>query len=162
MKIHFFSGPIPDTSPIDAEEDGRPLFLLESVYNITIDGVMYSFMPGLKTDYASIPRILWRLYNPCDIRYQAAALVHDQLYKAGAPRGWADEVLGAIVHERMRQMARGNWFGERNAAFQAGVMRSAVVVGGGGAYRKNSEQLKLDTRAHMRYDGKIFPVMGWV
>jgi len=161
MNVKLIS-PIPHTCPIDAEEDGRALFRLEQSYCVYIDSTMYEFLPGCVTDYASIPRMLWRLYNPVDIRYQAAAFVHDQLYRAGAPRGWSDDVLGAIVETRMKQMAGKNWALQRNAEFQARVMWSAVRTGGGGAYKKNSAELKVSTRTLIRYNGKALPLMGWV
>jgi hypothetical protein len=169
MKIELIE-PIPQTTPIDGEEKGRPLFKLDPCgWHILINGILFAFLAGgcMRTDYGSIPRLLWRMYNPIDIRYQAAFLLHDFLFRAGAPFAYANDAMRECVAVRMKSMIKTTnpvlkAIQERNADFQAVVLWSAVSGFGMSAYRKNSEQTKIDTRAHMRYDGKIFPVMGWI
>jgi hypothetical protein len=169
MKIVLLN-PIPPTTPIDGEENGRPLFRLDDIgWEIYINDVRFHFFagPNMVTDYGSIPRILWRLYPPTDIRYQAAFFLHDFLYRAGAPFDYANDAMREVIVVRMKSMIKTTnpilkALAERNAEFQATVLWSAVAGFGRFAYNKNSEALKIDTRVHMKYDGKVMPQIGWI
>lgn len=142
--------PIPPVTNLDEEEDGRAMFQLVQDWNIYVDGIMWTFKDGLKTDFASIPRLFWRLYNPTDIHLQAASFLHDQIYRAGGPRGWADDALRAIAEARGMNKVQSN------------IIWSAVRIGGKHAWDKNSDELKRQTRALIYHDGKQMPVTGWI
>jgi len=47
---------------------------------------------GFITDFATIPRIFWKILPPYDPRYGKAAVIHDFLYYTGiGDRRWADD-----------------------------------------------------------------------
>jgi hypothetical protein len=141
---------VPKVTNLDEEEDGRAMFLLEQPWTISIDGKLWEFAPGLKTDFASIPRIFWRIFNPTDIHLQAASFFHDQMYRCGAPRPWSDDCLRAIAE------ARGV------GRIQSNAIWLAVRAGGAGAYSKNSDVLRLSTRSMINRNGAPLPLVGWL
>ena len=56
---------------------------------------------GFETDFASIPRLFWRVAGyPCDKHHRCAALLHDYLYALGgdeADRKTADKIYRAML-----------------------------------------------------------------
>lgn len=62
---------------------------------------------GFKTDYASVPRVLWSILPPTG-RYTKAAVIHDWLYVAGrCSRADADAVfLEAMEHLGVSPLTR--------------------------------------------------------
>lgn len=76
---------------------------------------------GFKTDLASIPRILWNILPPVG-KYDAAAVLHDDLYQyGGVTRSDADGVL----NEAMEVLGVSRW--QRWAIF-LGVRSGGWVV----------------------------------
>jgi hypothetical protein len=72
--------------------DGRNWTLLTHFF---YDGPQGSWTvpAGFETDFASIPRVFWRLLPPVG-RYGKAAVIHDFLYRTGsASRAVADRVF---------------------------------------------------------------------
>jgi hypothetical protein len=55
---------------------------------------------GFRTDFASIPRMFWRIFNPAG-KWRRAALVHDYLYSraANCPRFLADAIFRHIMEQ---------------------------------------------------------------
>lgn len=86
------------TSKLIVEDDGGFPFTLVYPLAYESDRIGSFVVPaGFKTDFASIPRVLWNLLPPVG-RYDAAAVLHDYLYQrpSGAPkvtRSIADHVL---------------------------------------------------------------------
>lgn len=62
---------------------------------------------GFRTDFASIPRVFWRLYNPSGA-WRAAAVVHDYLYsrEAECPRFLADAIFRHLMEHQCRWWQR--------------------------------------------------------
>lgn len=82
---------------------------------------------GFVTDFASIPRFLWRVLPPTGI-YGKAAVIHDFLYRtAGATRAEAD----AVFLEAMTDLSVGFW--------RRYAMYCAVRIFGSRAYLKRIE-----------------------
>lgn len=80
---------------------------------------------GFVTDFASIPRIFWRLFLPSGL-HREAAVVHDWLYFCGDR---ARAVCDAIFLEAMEALGVSRW--KRNAMF------FAVRIGGLHAWRQH-------------------------
>jgi hypothetical protein len=58
-----------------------------------------TFPKGFKTDWASVPRIVWAVYPP-EGRYSAAAVLHDRLYTMGEiERDRCDEAFYIAMRE---------------------------------------------------------------
>lgn len=81
-----------------ADDGGFPFRLIAPlVYQSPLVGTI-RVPVGFKTDLASIPRVLWNVLPPVG-RYDAAAVVHDDLYQTGrvyrqpVTRRLADAVL---------------------------------------------------------------------
>jgi len=53
---------------------------------------------GFRTDFASIPRLFWRVFNPSG-RWRRAAVIHDYLYSHAAhcPRFLADAIFRHVM-----------------------------------------------------------------
>lgn len=85
------------TTPLKLEYlDGRKWKVLEEFdYWIgeEVTGELVVVPAGFITDFASIPRVFWRILPPTDT-YGKAALVHDQLYKTGVKtRAESDKIF---------------------------------------------------------------------
>ena len=60
----------------------------------------FTIPEGYRTDFASIPRVVWSLFHPADPRWLVAALVHDWLYGAEwCPRKQADDIFLAAMEK---------------------------------------------------------------
>lgn len=79
-------------------------------YFVLIDGRKCTPRDGELTDFASIPRIFWRILPPVgdgkDAKYGPAAIIHDELYKlhefdngVQCSRKTADDVFYAAMRE---------------------------------------------------------------
>lgn len=100
-----------DTGDTDA---GRAVFLLEQAYDyawtfsesvagdvIDLRSLVRVQVPaGFRTDFASIPRVFWRVFNPAG-RWRRAALIHDYLYTVAAncPRFLADAIFRHVMEQ---------------------------------------------------------------
>ena len=92
-------------------------------FRATVDrvwDVVVHVKPGFKTDGASIPRLLWRIFgSPYDPDIFAAAIAHDALYRGEiVPRKDADAAFLRMMEEsgvpekKRRLVWRGvRWFG---------------------------------------------------
>ncbi len=85
------------TTPLVLEYlDGRTWRVAEEfVYHIGAEGSgMAIHVPkGFETDFASVPRVFWRVLPPTG-DYGKAAVIHDKLYKDGSGnREWCDGVF---------------------------------------------------------------------
>jgi hypothetical protein len=115
------------------DNDGFPFVLLEPlVYDSALLQRTIVVPAGFKTDYASIPRILWVALPPVG-RYDKDAVVHDFLYQHnGVTRKQADDVLReAMEVSRVRRSQRDTIY-------------AGVRVGGWWTWRKYR---KADKRA---------------
>lgn len=106
--------------------DGRTWKVVEEFdYRTDIDMLWVVKVPaGFETDFASVPRFLWRILPPTG-RYGKAACVHDYLYRTPgiAPKADAD----SIFLEAMQALGVGWW--TRN------VMYQGVKHFGGSSYK---------------------------
>lgn len=78
---------------------------------------------GFETDFASVPRLFWRLYPPTG-QYGKAAVVHDYLYRGS---GVSRELADKIFLEAM-ECLKVHWW-TRHTIYRA------VRLFGGSAYR---------------------------
>lgn len=106
------------------DNDGFPFELLEPLVYLSKEIVppgkvgKITVPAGFKTDYASIPKLLWNILPPVG-RYDRAAVIHDYLYQNnGVTRLQADNVL----LEAMRVLNVPAW--------QRGMIYSGVRIGG--------------------------------
>jgi Protein of unknown function (DUF1353) len=67
--------------------DGRLERLLEPYVFVDADGVRWTAPAGALTDGASVPRLLWWLFDPYCGKYREAAVVHDE-YCRNKTRAW--------------------------------------------------------------------------
>ena len=104
--------------------EGSDYELVQDFYFlVTVDwvwDVVVHVMPGFRTDGASIPRLLWRVFgSPYDPDIFAEAIAHDALYRGEiVPRKDADRAFLLMMEERgvpekkRRLIYRGvRWFG---------------------------------------------------
>lgn len=104
--------------------DGRSGELLSDLVALA-GGYQWRVPAGFVTDFASVPRVFWRVLPPWG-KYSRAAVVHDYLYRvhpAGISRLDADRIFLSL----MRQDGVG--WATRTAMYRA------VRIGGGGAWR---------------------------
>lgn len=98
-----------------SEVKGRQKYLLteDFIYDSNLLGRVV-VPAGTRTDWASIPRILWRYLDPEDTAIQFASLVHDYLYTAQpCSREMADRVLKEAM-----ELCGARW-DQRAAAYRA-------------------------------------------
>lgn len=132
MKAKLNNPALRDLGPVG--EQGRQVYeLLESLTfllpvgepgSMGGGGVVVEVPSGYRTDFASVPRILWPIFPPVGI-YSRAAIVHDYLYTndAGCSRFLAD----ALFRELMAELGTPWW--------RRVVMYYAVRFFGGSAWR---------------------------
>ena len=82
----------------------RPFLLLSPVvYRTDVLDYEYITIPaGYATDFASVPRMFWRIFPPSGI-YRRAALVHDWLCDE-APHTCNDRDAAKVFYEAMRDI----------------------------------------------------------
>jgi hypothetical protein len=77
---------------VDADGEDREL-LVDLAYISDVLGTVIVVPKGFRTDYASVPRILWSILPPSG-KYTKAAVVHDYLCVTKiCPRDKADKVF---------------------------------------------------------------------
>jgi hypothetical protein len=75
------------------DTDGRKWKLLEPLEYRARTGAILIVPAGFITDFASVPRLLWRVLPPSG-PYNEAAVLHDYLYRTSiVPRKRADELF---------------------------------------------------------------------
>jgi hypothetical protein len=70
--------------------------------------------PGTVTDFASVPRVFWRIISPFDDDVRMPAIIHDDMYTRQL---WEKEVADAVFLEAL--IANGAPWWKRNAMYQA-------------------------------------------
>jgi hypothetical protein len=83
------------TGPLKVEllANGRSARLIHPYRIGTADGRIIEVPEGFVTDFASVPRLFWRIVPPWG-RYSPAAVVHDYLYQsAKVSRKEADDIF---------------------------------------------------------------------
>lgn len=91
-------------------DSGRPLFKLAEPFTFSKNdgeplGLHVCVPNGFVTDFASVPRIFWRIFPPSG-QYNRAAVVHDYLcFTKGCSRFMAD----AVFREAMRELGVPRW-----------------------------------------------------
>ena len=112
------------------DPDGFPFEVIQPlVYESDVIKATVTVPVGFKTDFASIPQVLWNILPPVG-RYDRAAVVHDYLYQTQRyTRAQSDSVL----HEAMEVLKVQAW---RRKAIYAGVR-----VGGWHAWREDGKHL---------------------
>lgn len=82
---------------IELLPDGRRARLIEPLICWLPGGYSMKVPVGFETDFASIPRIFWRVLPPWG-RYSGASVVHDWLYRERKlPRKNADQLFIALM-----------------------------------------------------------------
>lgn len=82
---------------IELLPDGRQGRLVEFLNIRDADGQWHYVPEGFVTDFASVPRLFWRLIPPWG-EYSPAAIVHDFLYRNGiGSRARADWVFLSVM-----------------------------------------------------------------
>lgn len=105
--------------------DGRTWVVLRNVSYRTLAGPISTVRVGFAFDFASIPRLFWRLTPPAGKGYGLAAVWHDWLYAhheiAGKPivRRQADDLFLEIMRYAgvSAWMARTMWLAVRSAGW---------------------------------------------
>lgn len=93
---------------VEASPDGRTWTLLEPYQTYVCGNYLIRVPKGFQTDFASIPRLFWRVCPPWD-KHLPAALVHDYLYYTGEKsRKWAD-----LVFLEMMERCQVSWWKRR-------------------------------------------------
>lgn len=104
--------------------DGRRWLVVEPFTYVMRNGQRFQIPAGFITDFASVPRVFWRLFPPTGT-YSPAAVIHDWLYVTnGMTRGEADGIFRSVMEE----LGVG-WFTRQ-------AMHLAVRVGGAGAWNE--------------------------
>lgn len=121
------------TGPLqfELEANGREARLIREFVVITPTKEKIVIPDGFVTDFASVPRIFWRIIPPWG-EYSPAAVVHDYLYLVGTlKRGVVDKIFLQI----MTQLGVSLW--------KRQVMYIAVRIAGSrgwNRYRKNESK----------------------
>jgi hypothetical protein len=108
------------------------------------------------TDFASIPRILWRILPPIDI-HRMAAIVHDFLYReqplfggypGGEPKRVTRKQADLVFLEAMRAIDVPEW--------KARVMYAGVRAGGWLTFRKHKKRIQNEEKVFKSPDSVAF------
>ena len=96
---------------VNVDEDGVNRTLIrEFRYYSRKSGITITAPAGFVTDFASIPRFLWRIAPPAHGKYLWAAVIHDYLYRtpgANVTRKQADDIfLEAMVTSKVSPWLR--------------------------------------------------------
>lgn len=90
---------------------------------------------GFETDGASVPRIMWRLFPPFDGDYDAAAVLHDYVYRNSLKLGFTREQADTLLRDGMVATHTARW---KRCAIYYGVR-----LGGWTAWNINREKEAL-------------------
>ena len=115
---------------VEVLEDGRTVMLVSPLIVMDSEGNLHEVPAGVTTDFASVPRLFWRMIPPWG-RYSIAAVVHDYLYQTGGvSRKEADRIFLSI----MKQLNVPFW--KRQAMYYA------VRIGGWKAWNEHRAKEK--------------------
>jgi hypothetical protein len=82
--------------------DGKWAKLLEPLRYHDDSGRIHEVPAGFRTDFASIPRVLWSLVGgPAEGKYRRAAVLHDYLYALAGSTGITRAECDRLFHEVM-------------------------------------------------------------
>lgn len=82
---------------VEILESGRRVRLTDPFIVRMNDGRTYSVPAGFETDFASVPRMFWRVLPPWG-KYSPAAVLHDYLYgKRIGTRDIADKIFLEVM-----------------------------------------------------------------
>ena len=113
--------------------DGKHWILRETlVYQHPVSEKIIEVPRGFVTDLASVPRLFWSVFPPCDT-YTSSAVIHDYLYwfqLDECDRKCADNVLRLAMKEAGVEKVT------RDAIY------NAVRIGGASAWNENAELRK--------------------
>lgn len=143
LKGVHVQAPTPDAAPPPTHSQADPRFLdplileyidgrtwkvvNEFIYRTDVDSLQSVKVPaGFVTDFASVPRILWRVLPPTGM-YGKAAVVHDYLYRTPGFASKAD--ADRVFLEAMTALGVGWW--------TCTIMYQGVRCFGGGSYKGN-------------------------
>ncbi len=144
----FISGCLMKTPMVASPTgDGKYWIIKEPlVYEHPVTKQTYTVPRGFVTDLASVPRLFWSAFPPCD-RYTPPAVVHDYLYWAqlpGCDRKCADDILFITMKEaRVNKATRDTIY----AAVRVGGKRSWD----GNARLKDSGIIRMVPEEHMNF-----------
>lgn len=116
---------------VGVQKYGRQVYELVEGLVVQLDvlgsggGILVNVPAGYRTDFASVPRLFWRIFPPIG-RYSRAAIVHDYFYTnaTGCSRFLAD----AMFRELMFQLAVPMW--------KRVLMFYAVRIGGASGWER--------------------------
>lgn len=95
----FYEAPV--ISPIG---DGLNIYIVND-FHFMADGEIYCIPEGFESDWASVPRVWWRIVPPH--QYPHASLMHDFLYSAEVfDRRKCDDMFYDALRERGASIAR--------------------------------------------------------
>lgn len=103
------------TTPLRIEDtdvtlNGRAVFRTLEPFNYELgaenSGYVIHVPKGFETDFASVPRILWRVFTPWG-KYRKAAVLHDFLYRKSS--GFSKVTGDAIFLEAMELLGVDWW-----------------------------------------------------
>lgn len=135
------------TTPLQVQQvTGETWALLAPVQFVRANGDVITVPAGFHTDFASVPSFAWSLGFPKSGIYDAAAVVHDFLYRTHAvgprwiERAEADDILleamdalgtgyftARIMYYAVRACG-GSYWGDGDSAQRAAVLLLAVLL----------------------------------
>lgn len=114
-------------SPLIVEyEDGRNWIVRQEFVYVS-PRITVRVPVNFETDFASIPRLVWRWMSPTDWRIGKPAVIHDFLYRTPAMRFTRQEA-DSELREAMKCVGANSF--DRNAVYWA------VRAGGGRAWKE--------------------------
>jgi len=115
--------------PLDIRDmgDGLNWVVLHEFRFVTKSGDMVAVPAGAETDFASIPRFLWRIAPPATGRHRRAAVVHDWIYRT-------PDLL--ITRERADEIFLEGMEVDGTAAWLRQAMYRSVRMFGGSSYQE--------------------------
>lgn len=98
--------------PLDLRDNGDMTFTLLAGFEYrtssTGAGIQVHVPRGFKTDFASVPRILWAIFPPHG-RHGKAAVIHDYLYKLCRVNKFSRAVADSIFLSAMKELGVSWW-----------------------------------------------------
>ena len=96
---------MPELCEFDLRFYAYKKLILKKKYSYKINNRIIEVPANFITDLASIPKILWNIFEPAGENYTRAALVHDYLYSKNCiytdiSRKEADQIFLEIMKER--------------------------------------------------------------